>query len=212
MLGDSDFGRRRLKAGRTPRVPTNIPFANPYPWMSGIEARVKLALEQYHIPHSWRNFDGVSPYFTQLMGESGYQPEFTLRELNTVVMVQGAFWGALPQAVDNVSVATACFKQDGWNVVILWENDILNRGAWPLLLSNVPNILSVSGDERVNPYLTEQTKQALMKRKYRWRDSHPTITGGERDGKRSVHRTGWKPDSGRSRLGRIARGEDFRAR
>lgn len=208
-----DEGRRRLRQPNAPRLPRDIPFANPYPWMSGIEARVKIALEQHNIPHSWRYFDGYAPTFRQLMGDTGYQPEFTILELQTVVIVQGAFWGTLNKVVDNVSLASAAFQMDGWKVVILWENDILNKGAWPLLVSNIPNISTVSGPERPNPYATTTVKTLLARRKYRWRERHDnTVIGGTRNGRRTVRRGVGAGDFGRRRLGRIARGEEYRPR
>jgi hypothetical protein len=94
--------------------------------MSSVEARVHLALEQHHIPFTWRYFDAkdLAPHIAQLMPD--FAPEFTLREYKTVIMIQGGYFGSLPGVLDKVALAEVLLEADGWTVAILYEQDILN--------------------------------------------------------------------------------------
>lgn len=201
-----DFGRKRnAKAQRLSRP--ELRFTNPYPWMSSIEAMVHLALESHYIPFSWRFFDGQAPTFTQLMTNQGYQPEFTLREYRTVVLVQGAFFGSLPGVLDNVSLAKVLLEADLWKVVILWESDIRTVGAWELLRREIPMLGAITGPPRANPY----GQPDLMSRS-RFRGQHrplnprlesikSRLNRGEKSGRRSIRRAGHRfGDTGRRRV------------
>lgn len=203
MALDDSIGRLRSQAV-APKAPKNVDFINPYPWMSSIEARVHLALEAHNVPFCWRYFDGVAPTFLAQFGESGYQPEFTILELKTILIVQGAFWGALDEVLDTVALAEACFAQDGWTVAVLWEGEILSLGAWELMLKLVPAISTISGVQRVNPYATSTVKSMMIRSHGGMRDKLTPILGGIRDNVRSIRAGAYANNSvsGRRRLGR----------
>jgi len=129
-----------------------LSFSNPYPWMSAVEAMVHLALEAHKVPFSWRFFDGEAPTFQQLLVNTGYQPEFTLREYKLVILVTGGFYGTLPGVLDKTALAQVCLEEDGWKVVNLFDQDIRTVGAWNLLLKEMPNLGSITGPLRPNPY------------------------------------------------------------
>lgn len=100
-----------------------IEFLNPYPWMSSVEARVHLALEDAGAPFTWRYFDGdLAPHLRELMPD--FAPEFTLKEYRTVIVILGGFFGTIPGVLDRTALAQALLEMDGWTVVVLYEQDI----------------------------------------------------------------------------------------
>lgn len=207
-------GRIRVEGDASRRLNADIRFNNPYPWMSGIEARVYIELENHNIPFSWRYFDGASPTFTELLGTSGYQPEFTILELKTIVLVQGSFWGTLSGTLDRVALAAAAFQLDGWNVVTLWETDILAFGAWNLLVSNVPGIATLRGPKRPNPYDTPETRAQRIRRTYILRQPHGKIILGKEKYVNRIPRLASlrRSDTGRRRISSKGAVADYRTR
>lgn len=200
----------RVRANRhtAPNSPHgSLKFINPFPWMSATEAMVYIALEAHTVPFSWRFFDGYSPTYQQLLGNQGYQPEFTLLEYNTVILVIGGFFGTLPGAVDKVSLAQVALEADGWRVVVLFEQEILHIGAWTLLVPAIPGLGSITGAPRANPYGHPDLLTSL--RKHHFRRLNPklkkvhfreTVITGEKHVRRDVGRAGSRnTDSGRTR-------------
>lgn len=204
----------RARGDEKPQRP-NLPaveFINPYPWMSSVEAMVHISLEEHQVPFTWRYFDGVAPDFTALLANQGYQPEFTLKEYNTVILVQGGFYGTLPGVLDKVALAKVTFEADGWKVIILWDTDIRREGAWNLLVKEMPNIGSIKGPPHQNPYGHPDLLARLkLRRPHRaWRGSTEPVYlekkrsegGVRRRRKRSASRGS---DSGRTRSGKLGR-------
>ena len=174
--------------------------------MSSIEAMVHLALEEHRIPFSWRLFDGDSPNFTQLMANQGYQPEFTLREYRTVIMVQGSFFGSLPGVLDNIALAQVLLQADLWRVVVLWEADIRTLGAWDLLAKAIPALGSITGPPRANPYQPDLMGRAKYRGQHRplnprLESIKSRLNRGETNERRSVRSGGHRfGDTGRRRV------------
>lgn len=148
-----DFGRirRPRKVLRQRQVDTS--FVNPYPQMSGVEARVHLELERRFVPFSWRYFDGDSPSLKFLMPD--YQPEFTLREYRVVIIVLGNFVTHVPGLLDRNALAATLLEQDGWKVALWWEGDI-RQDVISLMDRDLPMLRApvVTGPPRNNPFGT----------------------------------------------------------
>lgn len=167
---------------------------NPYPWMSLPEALVHLELESRNIPFSWRWFDGVAETFQLLMPD--FQPEFTLREQQTVILVQGGFFGFLPGVIDRIALAATLLEFDGWKVVILLEDEI-RAGAAAALDKKAPELRAqlAFGPPRPNPFghpdatrgrAVQLSAQGLEKRRF-----IKTGGGNDRRGrKRRIRRRG----------------------
>lgn len=119
--------------------------------MSSVEARVHLDLERRQVPFSWRYFDGESVHLTTLI--PGFAPEFTLREYKIVILVVGNFWGTLPGILDVNALAQAALEADGWKVVTLFENEVVENVA-RALDSKAPELVAPAfrGKPRPNPY------------------------------------------------------------
>ena len=161
-------------------------WVNPYPAMSGPEARIRLALEELQVPFSWRLFDGVSPTTTALI--PNFAPEFTLREYNTVIMVQSTFFGTLPAVLDRVGLAQATLEADGWKVLILWDVEINTQPVHQLFAQKAPWLLARThiGAERPNPYqpnLMEKFREHL--RRLNFARSKPGVKKGSIRDRRS---------------------------
>lgn len=215
MAGIGEAGRSRggIERQKTQRSP--LTFINPYPWMSSIEAMVHLALEEHKIPFSWRWFDGQAPDFTQLLTNQGFQPEFTLREYNTVIMVEGGYFGTLPGVLDKVALAQVTLEADGWKVIILWDQDIRTFGAWELLLKAMPNLGTITGPPRPNPYGHPDLMKGIHTHRNRLVSPRETSNKGKRnsDERRTVRRGGHRAsDSGRTRIGSKGAVSKYRSR
>lgn len=200
-------GRVRGEPEKQKNQRSPLEFTNPYPWMSGIEAMVQLALEEHQVPFSWRWMDAPAPTFIQLLANQGFQPEFTIKEHKLVILVQGAFFGMLPGVLDKVALAKVALEADGFQVVILWDADIREVGAWNLLIKEVPALGSIKGKERPNPYGHPDTSQGRSV-KHGSRAMNAKLESiGKRDRsssgrKRSIRRGGnRRSDSGRTRIG-----------
>ncbi len=162
----------RQRGGKLPRNSGggfNISFSNPYPWMSSIEAMVHLALEEHRVPFSWRYFDGYAPDFTELLVNTGYQPEFTLSEYKVVILVTSTFFGTLPGVLDKTALATVTLEADGWQVVNLFDPEIRSQGAWSLLIKALPSLGSITGPVKINPY----GRPNLINRLHNYGHGHP---------------------------------------
>lgn len=170
---NEDNRTRMAHGGRANAPHGSLTFINPYPWMSAPEALVHVSLEDHNIPFSWRYFDGYSPTFTQLLGNVGYQPEFTLREYNTVILIIGGFFGTLPGVVDKLSLAKVTLEADGWKVVVLFESEIRVTSTWDLLVPLIPGLGSITGPLRPNPY--GHPDLLVSSRKHHFRQLHPRL-------------------------------------
>ncbi len=200
----------RQRGKTTPRTLSGgreLSFSNPYPWMSSIEAMVHLALEEHTVPFSWRYFDGYAPNFTQMLVNTGYQPEFTLTEYKAVILVTGGFYGTLPGVLDKLALAMVTLEHDGWKVVNLFDVDIRAKGAWNLLIKDIPTLGSIKGAPKVNPYGRPDLMSGLRNRVIR-RGINPQLDPGKvRDrgsnGERRRVRRGSRSagDNGRVRIG-----------
>ncbi|MGZ4518856.1 MAG: hypothetical protein ACXVGB_00365 [Mycobacteriaceae bacterium] len=208
----SEGDRQRAVRAEANATHGPLTFINPYPWMSGTEARVYIELEAHSIPFSWRWFDGYSPTYTQLLANRGYQPEFTLREYNAVILVVGGFFGTLPGAVDLLSLATVTLQADGWKVITLFEQDILTHTVWDLLIKEMPSIGSITGAQRPNPYGHPTLLTSFAKKHYRTLTQklksfrvRSDISGEDPHARtRTIHRLGRRiGDSGRTRSERV---------
>lgn len=185
-----------------------LEFVNPYPWMSSTEARVHLALEEAGVPFSWRWFDGESPTFNQLLVNQGFQPEFTLLEHKAVVMVQGGFWGFLPGVLDKVALAQVALEADGWRVCVLFGTDIDAGNAWPEMKKVIPELGTIKGPIRPNPYGNVDLMGRLTNREHGSRPANPQverIRSRERSGRRTRRIRERSGDGGRARVGSALR-------
>lgn len=124
-MADTTSGRVRKDATRSTRI-GSYDFVNPYPQMSSLEARVHLFLEGLGVPFSWRKFDGqaLAPNLMWLMPT--FIPEFTLTEYKVVILLIGTYWGTVPGVLDTNGLAAVLLEADGWTVVVLWEQEVLN--------------------------------------------------------------------------------------
>lgn len=143
---------REKRGGRRPagyRVPGKVEFINPWPFMSDLEAMVKMALDKMSVPYSWRLFDGDAPTLKALIPD--YAPEFTLREYKYVIVVVGGFFGTLPGVLDRTALAQAALEADGWKVAILLENDV-RRDPYDAITHALPALRAptIKGPERPN--------------------------------------------------------------
>lgn len=147
----SDSGRRR-QPGRLPlfRRP-DTSFTNPYSWMSEIEAMVHLDLEARRVPFSWRYFNGDSITLKALVPD--FNPEFTLVDYKTVILIIGNYWGTLPTILDTNALAQAALEADGWTVISLFEDEI-RKDVHQLIDRKVPALVAprIQGPPAVNPY------------------------------------------------------------
>lgn len=184
-----------------------LEFTNPYPWMSSTEARVHLALEEAGVPFSWRWFDGESPTFQELLGNQGFQPEFTLREYKAVVMVLGGFWGFLPGVLDKVALAQVALEADGWRVCVLIGTDVDAGNAMAEMKKVIPELGTIKGPIRPNPYGTVDLMGRLTNRQIGSRPANPKvdrIRSKERRGRRTLRSRRRLGDDGRRRVGGAA--------
>jgi hypothetical protein len=115
--------KARRRKGRV-RWNRNL-FVNPYPWMSDIEARVHLYLEDKQVPFSWRYMnvpDSEIPHLRMLM--PAYHAEFTLKDYKIAIVVMGNFYGTLPGVLDKHALAQVALEEDGWKCALLWEDEL----------------------------------------------------------------------------------------
>jgi len=200
----AEGGRTRgaRETNRTRGARNDVSFTNPYPWMSSIEAMVHLALEEHNVPFSWRYFNGESPQFQQLLGNQGYQPEFTLKDYRTVILITSEFWGVLPGVLDKVALATVTLQADGWTVVNLYGGEIRTTGAWNLLTKSIPNLGTIQGKPYVNPYGRPDTMSGLRNRVHTGGLRNPKLEEHRKNERRVVRRGhAGGGDGGRKRIG-----------
>lgn len=139
-----------------------IEFWNPFPYMSDLEARVYLWLQDRRIPFSWRYFDGFAPNFTELV--PGFTPEFTLSEYKIVILMLGTYYGQLPGVLDKNAMAKATLEYDGWKVAMFWESDI-TLDTEGTILKELPELRNpaILGWPKANP--TGVTPDYISKRR-----------------------------------------------
>jgi hypothetical protein len=142
-------------------------FINPYPWMARAEAMVHLYLEEKRVPFSWRFFDGEAIHFRYLM--RNYHPEFTLRECRIVIVIIGTYQVEnIPGILDTTALAITLLEQDGWKVGVLYEAEILNRGAAAAVEAVLPELRNpwVHGPPRPNPYGRPSEEDLEQRRRF----------------------------------------------
>lgn len=173
-------------------------FANPYPWMSEVEAMVHLELERRQVPFSWRFFDGESVQLQYLMPD--FHPEFTLREYKVAILILGGFFGTLPGVLDKNALASVLLEEDGWTVVLGHEQEI-RENVVQFIDTNLPMLVTptILGRKRDNPYGTpdfmaqrraQLAGQGLLRAKFALEPEKQRAQGGS------------GTDSGRKRLRR----------
>ena len=145
--------RLRRISRKQNRVRVLSGFQNPYPYMSDPEAMVKLQLERFGVPYSWRYFDAADQAPTVMSLIPDFAPEFTLREYRVVIIVLGGFFGTLPGALDKSALAAVALEYDGWRVLLLPEHEI-RRDVRGIILKDIPELAvpAFRGIERPNPY------------------------------------------------------------
>ena len=205
MTVSSDLGRVRDPWFRRPGVGPDVQ-RSPFPWMSFPEGIVFKWLLDNEVPFSWRNFDGKAPLYEQLVMNTGYHPEFTIRELRVVIMIQGNFFGLIPSVLDKVSLAKVTLEMDGWRVLVLWEHDLRAVPTEVLLTTWLPDLLSVKGPYRPPDWDVPDVRVRLRERpvalpRPALRDTvvRERGDGGDRDRRSWRHRIG---SSGRRRFNR----------
>lgn len=198
-----------------------LEFINPYPWMSDPEAMVYLDLERRQVPFSWRYFDGEALNFQYLFKTDRYDPEFTLKEYKAVIIVLGSFFGTIPAVLDKAALAKVALEADGWDVALLYEDDIRKNVA-EAIDRELPKLAhpTILGDPRQPPmgvpdFMEKRREQlrgeALVRKKYlRPNDNQETPEDGRDDSGRARHgnRTRRRIDSGRRRPGRRPHGAE----
>lgn len=142
--------RERYARGNRIRATAPYDFVNPYPWMPSTDARVFLELQHRRIPFAYRYFNAVNPYIKQLIPD--WAPEFTLRDLKIVIIVQGAFFGNIPGVIQKNVLAKTILETEGWKVLFWFEYDIVSR--LNQLFEQEPKLANppVHGGEYTNPY------------------------------------------------------------
>lgn len=184
--------RRRYDKGPGVKVRREFTFVNPWPWMPGTDARVQLKLLQLQVPFSYRYFNSELDILTDLL--PGWQPEFTLRDYKTVIVVIGAFFGGIPSVVAENQLARVVLEGQGWRWVELQQGDI-ERDLDGALKGKIPGLAKGKrGLPYINPYAAEVKTQmdayrAMSAASPRRRSARHLVRGSTNDGSARGRRT-----------------------